>query len=125
MAEPELSIELVLDEADYPASQPITLTAKLTIRNWSADPVVLAFPSSQQYDLEIHNDQGDVVYSWSKGQAFSQSTTELQIQYEKEFSITAPAGSLPPGKYVAQAWLTVEGPPRAYSASARFHVMSM
>jgi len=80
MAEPELSIELVLDEADYPASQPITLTAKLTIRNWSADPVVLAFPSSQQYDLEIHNDQGDVVYSWSNCKSSTRRSFRLQLQ---------------------------------------------
>jgi len=122
MSEAELSMDLELAETDYRAGDPITLTARLTVRNWAADPSALTFPTSQSYDLEIRDDQGKVVYVWSRGQVFSQIMTELQIQYEKDYAINATVGKLAPGKYIAQAWLTADGPPRAYSASARFHV---
>lgn len=121
-SQPELSIGLSLDESDYPSSSPVTIHARLTIRNWSAEPVTLKFLTSQNYDFEIHDDQGKVVYLWSKARAFSQAIAEVQIQYEKEFAFTAQVGVLAPGRYVAQAWLASEGPPRTYSASTRFHV---
>jgi hypothetical protein len=119
---PELDTEIELDKEIYPASSASTLTARLMIRNSTADPVTLTFPTGQVYDLEIHDDEGNVVYGWSRDKTFTQMVTTLQIQYEKDYAITAPLAHLKPGRYVAQAWLAVEGPPRAYSGSARFEI---
>lgn len=120
VSQPELSTGLALDQAVYAASA--TLNARLSIRNSTTDPVSLTFPTGQIYDLEIRDDQGNAVYLWSKNKVFPQMVTTLQLQYEKDYMIAAPLAGLPPGKYVAQGWLAVEGPPRAYSGSARFEI---
>ena len=119
-AEPELSTDLELDSDVY--AQSGTLHARLMIRNEGTEPVTLAFPSGQLYDLELHDGEGNVVYRWSQGRTFSQAAASLQIQFEKDYPISVPLAQLKPGRYVAQAWLTVDGPPRAYSGSARFEI---
>ncbi len=122
VSQPEVSTSLALDHAVYSAPDSTKLAARLSIRNTTADPVNLTFITSQTYDLEIRDAQGNVVYLWSKGKIFSQIAFTEAIQDEKDYIITAPLDNLPPGKYVAQGWLVVEGPPRAYSASAVFQV---
>ncbi len=120
--EPEISVSLALDHAAYSASDSATLNARLSIRNSTAEPEVLTFPSGQLYDLEIRDEQGNVVYQWSRGKLFPQVITTLQLQFEKDYPIAAPLAGLPPGKYIVQAWLAVQGPPRAYSASSRIEI---
>ncbi len=122
VSQPEISTGLALDSAIYKASDSPALTARLSIRNTTADPVSLTFLTGQIYDLEIRDDQGTVVFLWSKGKLFPQLVTTVQIQDEKDYVITAPLANLPPGKYVVQGWFTVEGPARAYSSSARFEI---
>ena len=122
VSQPEISTGLALDSAVYKASDSPTLTARLSIRNSTADPVSLTFLTGQIYDLEIRDDQGNVVFVWSKGKVFPQLVTTVQIQDEKDYIVTVPLASLSPGKYVVQAWFTVEGPARAYSSSARFEI---
>lgn len=121
-AQPDLSTDIELDHDVYPASSAAQLNARLMIRNESADPVTLTFATGQMYDLEIHDGEGNVVYRWSQGMVFAQMVTKVEVQFEKDYSITAPLVHLKPGKYVVLAWLTLEGPPRAYSGSARFEI---
>jgi hypothetical protein len=102
-----------------------TLTARLSIRNSTGDPAspgVLNFSSGQMYDLEIRDGAGNVVYLWSRGKVFPQVVSELEIGDQKEYVLTVPLGKLPKGHYVVQGWFTTDGPARAYSASARFHI---
>jgi hypothetical protein len=121
-SQPDLSTDIELDNDVYSASSASQLNARLLIRNESADPVTLAFPTGQVYDLEIHDGEGNVVYRWSRDKTFPQISTRVDIQFEKEYRISAPLSHLKPGRYVVQAWLAVEGPPRAYSGSARFEI---
>ena len=120
VSQPELSMTLALDRAVYTDSA--TLTARLTIRNTTSDPVSLTFLTGQIYDLEIKNQKGDVVYRWSNGRLFPQIVSDVAIEGEKDYVITAPLADLPAGNYVAQAWLVADGPARAYSASAAFQI---
>jgi intracellular proteinase inhibitor BsuPI len=121
MSHGELSTDLTLDRDIYAASD--TLTARLTIRNSDpGTPGFLSFSSGQIYDLEIRDGQGNVVLLWSRGKVFPQVISELEIQDQKEYLISVPLVKLPRGKYVVQGWFTSAGPPRAYSASARFHI---
>ena len=120
--QPDLSTDIELDRDVYPASSDAQLHARLMIRNESADPVTLTFPTGQIYDLEIHDGDGNVVYHWAQGKVFPRMATNVEIQFEKGYSITAPLTHLQPGRYVVQAWLTLEGPVRAYSGSARFEL---
>jgi hypothetical protein len=117
----ELSTGLALDRAVYAVSE--TLTARLSIRNSDpGTPGILSFSSGQMYDLEIRDGDGNVVYLWSRGRAFPQIVSELEIQDQKEYVIAVPLVKLPRGNYVVQGWFTTDGPLRAYSASARFQI---
>ena len=120
--QPDLSTDIELDNDIYPAAARSQLKARLMIRNETAEPLTLNFPTGQMYDLEIHDDEGNVVYQWSRGMTFAQMVTPLEIQFEKDYRISVPLTKLRPGKYVLQAWLTVDGPARAYSGSARFEI---
>jgi hypothetical protein len=102
-----------------------TLTARLLVHNSTGDPATpgfLSFSSGQMYDIEIRDGDGNVVYLWSRGKAFAQIISELEIQDQKEYVISVPLGKLSRGNYVVQGWFTTDGPPRAYSASARFQI---
>ena len=121
MSQGELSTTLVLDRTVYAVSE--TLTARLSIRNSDpGNPGVLSFSSGQIYDLELRDGDGTVVYLWSRGKAFAQIVSELEIQDQKEYIISVPLGKLSRGNYVVQGWFTADGPARAYSASARFQI---
>ncbi len=123
MSQGELSTDLTLDQEIYGWSD--TLTARLSIRNSTGDPGspgVLSFPSGQIYDLEIRDDTGNVVYLWSRGRAFPQIVSELDIPDQKEYVISVPLDKLPRGNYVGRGWFTTDEPPIAYSASARFQI---
>lgn len=55
------------------------LTVKYTIVNLSDQPLVLDFPTAQQFDWTITDISGKVIYRWSKGRAFAQVLTHLTI----------------------------------------------
>jgi hypothetical protein len=121
MSQGELLTSLELDRDLYAAAD--TLTARLIIRNSDpGNPGVLSFDSGQMYDLEIRDGNGTVVYVWSRGKVFPQVISELEIEDQKEYALSAPLLKLPRGGYVVQGWFTSVGPPRAYSASARFQI---
>ena len=56
-----------------------TITVKYTITNLSDKPLVLTFPTTQQYDWTITDGEGNLVYRWSAGKAFGQMVTNLTI----------------------------------------------
>ncbi len=132
--QPQLSFSVALDNSVYienllppaPPSPGPVLTAKLTLRN-TAQPITLEFPTGQNYDLEIRDAGGTVVYRWSDGRAFPQVfRTEKSGPGEKTFLVQAPlAGAdknpLPEGKYVAEVWLTTRGGKR-FDASVGFEI---
>jgi len=121
MSQGELSTELALDRDVYATSE--TLTARLTIRNDEpGSPGVLSLRSGQIYDLDIRDGSGSVVYLWSRGKVFPQVVSELEIEDQQEYVLSVPLGKLPRGSYVVRGWFTSDGPPRAYSASARFQI---
>lgn len=55
------------------------LMVKYTITNLSDKPLVLDFPSAQQFDWTIVDISGKTIYRWSKGRAFAQVLTHLTI----------------------------------------------
>jgi hypothetical protein len=111
-----------LNQGVYTPPDSPTLAARLSIHNSATDPVTLIFLTGQIDDLEIRDDEGKVVFLWSKGKLFAQIVTTVEMQDERDHVITAPLVGLRLGKYVAQGWLVVDGPQRAYSASARFEI---
>jgi len=136
ISRPELSFSLSLDRSVYipigpgPRMTPLEISARITLRNTSM-PVQLTFPTSQIYDLMIANENGDVVYQWSADKTFAPVITRLTlgpgetnyvIGTSQLMNVNRP---LPPGKYVAEAWLSTQqvGGRKMYSASVTFEVL--
>jgi hypothetical protein len=121
VAQPELSFALALDRYFYEANPP-RITARLTLRNTTATPLDLTFPSGQSYDFAIRNENGDVVYRWSDGMAFALAIRNEQFTGERNYAeVLEPRTPLPAGKYTLAGWLTTSGT-RAFTASAPFEV---
>ena len=55
------------------------ITVKYTITNLSDKPLVLDFPTSQQFDWTVTDAEGNLIYRWSKDRAFAQVLTHLTI----------------------------------------------
>jgi hypothetical protein len=128
VAEPNLSFSLTLDRHTYThgASAPAEMLARLTLRNTYDSPVSITFPSGQTYDIVVRNEQGEVVYQWSRGKAFTLALRGWRFTGEANYAVKIVlAGEnrapLPAGKYVAEAWLTTMGQ-RAFSASAGLEI---
>jgi hypothetical protein len=121
-SQPQISVTLALDHAVYSAAGSTAINAQLSARNSTPDAVTLTHLTTQTYDLEIRDAKGKVVYLWSAGKFFGQVVTSVNFTGELDYTLTVPLSSLDPGQYVAQAWLTVEGPQRAYSGSVGFEV---
>ena len=117
---PEMSVSVTLDRHTYePAS---TLAARFTVRHTQPEPLPVAFSSSQEFELVLLDEQGREVYRWSDGKAFLPVTREVELPPgEKNWTIDAPLGKLPPGLYTAEAWL-VTAPPGRYAATAGFAI---
>jgi len=125
----QVAFVLSLDQSLYTASGGVPqMSARLTLRNSAAEPLVLRFASGQIYDLAIKNERGDTLLRWSDGKGFTQALQDITVApgAEKNSVILLPlAGKtgapLPPGRYTAEAWLTTTGQP-AYAASAGFTI---
>ncbi len=125
VTEQNVTFGLTLDRYSY--RTPADMVARFTLRNYQWDPLKLDFPSGQIYDFTLANDKGDIVYRWSEGRAFPQVVhTETYEFGERNYAVLVPLSDkasrpLPPGKYVAQAWLTTT-PPESFRASAGFEI---
>jgi hypothetical protein len=133
IAGPEVAFGLVLDRAAYvsnlrePAERVPLMVARLTIRITQNEPLRLVFPSGQIYEFVIRQENGDIVYRWSNGKAFTAVVQEILFgPGEKNWAITVELGDangnpFPPGRYLAEAWLMTQGP-TAYSTKIAFEV---
>jgi hypothetical protein len=103
---PEVAFTVALDAPVYQAAESLNILVRLTLRNTHSQPVTLTFPSGQRYDVRIWNDRGQVVYTWSADKLFPQVFTMEKVgPSEKTFPFVATVPNLPPGRYVAEAWL--------------------
>lgn len=99
------------------------LTAALRLTLTTPEPLTLVYPSSQDYDLVLWNDQGQPIYRWSDGQAFLQAvrTRDISTGLAHNVEIQTPE-SLPDGAYVLEAWLTAGPSQRAFAAMTPFRI---
>ena len=119
VAAQEVSFTMALDAAHYDAGA--TLSARLTLRSSSPDPILLNFPSGQSFDFVIRNDNGDTVYSWSAARTFAQIVrNETFGPGEETYGLSAPLDGLPAGHYTAQGYLTTN--PAMYLAQGSFDI---
>ena len=119
VTEPAVSFTLALSQEFQPVG-PMTLRARMTLRNGRVEPILLWFPSGQRFDVAVRNAVGETVYTWSADKLFAAVVAEEELgEGERNYLVDVPL-DLPPGTYVVEAWLTTR--PRQFAATASFVV---
>jgi hypothetical protein len=116
----EVSFTMALDAARYQAGS--NMAVRLTLRSTQADPITLHFPSGQSFDLKIHDSAGKIAYTWSADKFFILIIRDEQFgPGERTYGFPVPLGTLPPGRYKAQGYLTTS--PQTYLAEIPFEIV--
>jgi hypothetical protein len=119
LAHPERSFGISLNSTAYEPSA--TATVRLTLRNTLSE-LTLEFPSSQDYDVQIRDQSGEIVYTWSADKGFL--TVFRTVTFppgERNWLVEVPlSASLKPGKYTIEGWLATT--PRTYVATTSFEI---
>jgi hypothetical protein len=98
----DLGVSFTTDKLIYRVGT--TITVKYTITNLTDKPLVLTFPSSQQYDWTVTDAEGSLVYQWMANKKFAAGVTQLTIPVgtsdDFESSWLIPPDLKPNGFYV-------------------------
>lgn len=107
-----------------PARSVPVMTARLSLRNSTTEPLELNFNSSQRFNIVIYDADGKVVYNWMAARLFMPVVSREVISGEKNWVETIPLGQggrpLPAGRYALVAELVSEGKP--FSATVTFEI---
>ena len=98
------------------------INLRLTLENWTKDPIKVNFTSGQSFDFVIRDAAGEGVYFWSANKLFTAEVRELNITGEKNWTATEEL-DLKPGDYTLEAWLTTAGPRPVYKAQLPITVL--
>ena len=104
----EYSFRINLSQHTYAPRAVISL--RMTLENWTRDPLQLRFLSGQLFDFAIRDASGGTVYFWSANKLFTAEVRELTVTGEKNWTVTEEM-DLKPGEYVLEAWLTTDRKP--------------
>jgi len=117
---PEVAFTIALDAPRYKPGAPIAV--RLALRSTQPEPIALYFPSGQSFDLQIFNDKGETVYTWSADKLFAAIVRDERFgPGEKTYGFTAAVQSLPAGRYKARAFLTTA--PLLYAGETSFQII--
>jgi hypothetical protein len=72
-----LAVRVFTDKVDYTRGEQALLTMEVT--NTSALPVTVSYNNGQQYDFELRDTSGALVWSWSYGKSFGSLPTSRTI----------------------------------------------
>lgn len=98
-----------------------TMTAVIRIRSNSA-PLKLVFPTAQEFEIVLRDENGTAIWSWSDGRFFDQATHNRTLYSDWIIAVPVPR-PVPssvegaPRNYTLQAWLTTEGPAPRFAAT--------
>jgi hypothetical protein len=111
------------DVLPVPGPRTAELNARISLRNTLAAPVILEFPSGQDFDLALKNEKGEVVWRWSADKGFIALFRRVEFgpgerNWTAKIPLTQEGKPLPAGKYVVEAELSTAG--TAYKASLPF-----
>jgi hypothetical protein len=119
---PEVSFTVALDSPVYVPGN--LLAARMTLRNSGTDGVTLHFTSGQSFDLQLLNDKGESVYTWSSDKSFvTVVRDEVLAPGELTYGATVSLDGLPAGHYAMRAYLTTD--PVMYSGQVAFEVLAV
>ncbi len=86
-------------------------------------PFKLLFMTSQEYDVQLRDAEGNVIYTWSADKAFLQAVHARDAQGELVWTVEIPlANTLKPGRYTVEGWLTSGPSRREFAAAMSFDV---
>ncbi|MBI2685091.1 MAG: hypothetical protein HYX27_02155 [Acidobacteria bacterium] len=105
----EYSFRVNLSQKTY-ATRAI-VNVRLTLENWTKEPLKLQFNSGQSFDFTIRNASGDSVYTWSANKLFTMEIREVTVTGEKNWTGSSEEIELKPGEYTVEAWLTTDRKP--------------
>jgi hypothetical protein len=80
------------------------------ITNNTSAPLTFEFPTSQQYEYVVRDEQGNVIEKYSDGKMFLQVLKEVTIQPNKYLSYKIELEKeMKKGKYSLEIWLKAKG----------------
>lgn len=111
-----------------PDSAPNMLTATLRLRTNSPLGLTLPFATAQEYEVQLVDAEGNVVWQWSDGLVFAEGAHSKTIFDQWSLTADIPKPNLSTGeprvdKYTVRAWLTTEGAP-GHAATAPITITS-
>ena len=104
----EFNFRINLAQRNYASRAIINL--RLTLENWTKEPIKLNFTSGQSFDFVIRDAAGEGVYFWSANKLFTAEVREISVTGEKNWTASEEL-ELKPGEYTLEAWLTTAGKP--------------
>lgn len=104
----EFGFRINLAQRTYASRAIINL--RLTLENWTKEPLKLNFTSGQSFDFAIRDAAGETAYFWSANKLFTAEVREVSVTGEKNWTATEEL-ELKPGDYTLEAWLTTAGQP--------------
>jgi hypothetical protein len=89
--------------------------------NPEAPPLPLTFPSAQEYEVQLRDADGKLIWAWSDGQAFLQAMHSREVVGEWSATVMIPkppsTGQPRAAIYTVQAWLTTAGDAPQFAAT--------
>ena len=87
------------------------LDVKVILANNTGEVQNFTFSSGQSYDLKLVDENGDMVYHWSRNKMFIQAIQQLELEpgENKIWETTLAVSNLSPGVYDLEGWLTARG----------------
>lgn len=80
----------------------------LALEHSGAKPLVLVFPTSQDFDFSIWDSRGNPVYTWSADKIFLPVVRRIDFLGKRTYNVPLPIENLAPGRYLVDGWLTTE-----------------
>ena len=105
--------------ADLPVPQQLDVT--LVLEHSGAQPLVLSFLTSQDFEITIWNSNGAQVKTWSADKVFTPGVRVVELTGKKTMTATLSIADLPFGRYVMDGWMATEES-RTYRAHVPFSI---
>ncbi|RWZ55174.1 hypothetical protein EQV77_11020 [Halobacillus fulvus] len=103
--EPEVDMDALIEQLSMDATVETTeddATFKFSLENTGDEPVILGFTSSQKYEIQVANAEGESVYTFSADKMFTQELTTEELASGDVFSAQEMwTGIEQPGEYEA------------------------
>lgn len=129
LSAPEVAFSMSLDRAVYDINGIPLMNVRLTLRNTHPQPLELTFTSGQRFDIQVRNEAGVNVATWSANKLFPAVIGMEKIgPGEMNWTAQLPLQDgqnkrLPAGKYIAEGFLTTGGEAKPYMAHVAFEII--